>query len=77
MINSMIRSTMNTAFCRPSAEIRRKPSSARMCSPGVKNRFKMPVNTMMNTTGFSPRTRDLIPTREMRTHTASTAARMP
>ena len=65
MISSMIRSTMNTAFRRPSAEIRTTPHWTSVWPPGVKNRFSTPVKIRMNTTGFNPRTRDLSPTLEI------------
>ena len=49
-----MRSTMKMAFSKPVLEMRRNPIFTRSRSPGVKNRFKMAVNTTMNTTGFKP-----------------------
>ena len=77
MISSMIRSTMKTALWTPASEMRTGPHSTRFLSPGVKKRFKSPVKTMMNSTGLRPRTNALMPTLEMRTHTASVRASTP
>ena len=62
MISSMIRSTMNTALLQTlRGDPQEAPALPGCRSPGVKNRFRTAVNTMMNSTGFSPRTRDLEP----------------
>ena len=77
MIRSIIRRTMKAALRRPEEVMCRGPQAHRIPSPGVKNRFKTPVKTMMNNTGFKPFTRARRPTLDTRTQTASTRTIRP
>ena len=76
-MRSMIRRTIKAAFRRPDVVIWSGPQAQRTPSPGVKNRFRMPVKMMMNNTGLRPFTRAFSPTRETRTQAASTRAMRP
>ena len=77
MMRSMIRRTIKAALRRPELVIWRGPQAQRTPSPGVKNRFRIPVKMMINSTGFKPFTRAFSPTLETRTQAASTRAIRP
>ena len=77
IIKSMMRRTIKAAFRRPVSVMWNGPQAQSSFVPGVKNRFKTPVKTMMNSTGFRPFTRALRPTFEIWTQAASTRAIQP